>query len=222
MRLKEFASEYRPREKIKSLGPSALSNNELLALILRTGTKNHNVLELSTMLLTEHSPIELSQMSYNELTSISGVGCTKASQIMALFELCKRFEQYRKPVTKISQPEDIVSIFSPKIRNATQEQVFAVFLDSKNNIIASKLIFIGTVNEAVIHPREIFKEAIKHSSVSIVLIHNHPSGNPEPSKEDIKITEVIEQAGKLINIPIIDHIIIGNPGFFSFKKNNLL
>ncbi len=209
MNIKEIPLESRPRERMKQVGIEALSNAELLAIVLRTGTRQENVVEMCNRILSKHSLSELSELSLKELQEIKGVGESKAMQIKAIFEINKRKKQNENKVQKIRNAEDVFNYFREELENKKKEYFYALLLDSKNKIIKKELVSIGTLDSSLVHPREIFKGAIKNSAASIILVHNHPSGDPEPSQQDIEVTKEIVKAGQVLNIKVLDHVIIG-------------
>lgn len=222
MNLNNYSNENKPRERLIENGAESLSNYELLALILRTGTKEMNVLELSNYLLGKYRLTELSKLSIQELTKEKGIGKAKACEIIAISELVKRHNiDLIKEDTEINKPEYIAKIYQEKLKDKNQEHVYAVYLNTKNKIIAEKLLFIGTIDNSVIHPREIYKEAVKNSAVYIILIHNHPSGDTTPSQSDIDFTQKLKESSKVMDIDLLDHIIVGND-YFSFKENRII
>jgi len=161
---------------------------------------------------------KLNSLSLQELMKTKGIGLAKASKLIAAFELSKRIKSGTLNNKIISNPSDIASYYMEKLKELNKEHFIAVFLDTKNRIIGEKIISIGTLNSSLTHPREIFKEAIQHSANSIILVHNHPSGDCSPSKEDEKITEILFKSGELINIKALDHIIVGNGSYYSFAN----
>ncbi len=209
MNIKEIPLESRPRERMKQVGIEALSNAELLAIVLRTGTRQENVVEMCNRILSKHSLSELSELSLKELQEIKGIGESKAMQIKAIFEINKRKKQNENKVQKIRNAEDVFNYFREELENKKKEYFYALLLDSKNKIIKKELVSIGTLDSSLVHPREIFKGAIKNSAASIILVHNHPSGDPEPSQQDIEVTKEIVKAGQVLNIKVLDHVIIG-------------
>lgn len=219
MILKEFSPDEKPRERLFTYGIENLSNSEVLAIILQSGIQGENVIDLSNRILSKYNFNTLQNLSLQELIKIRGIGPANASKLLASFELSKRTSQPNLQNKKINTAQDIANYFIPKLKNKKKEYFYCVFLDTKNKIIKSKLIAIGTLNSSMVHPREIFKPAIKESSNSIILLHNHPSGDPTPSKEDIIITKRIIKAGKLISIQVIDHIIIGTNDYWSYNEN---
>jgi DNA repair protein RadC len=215
MRIKDIPFENRPRERLKENGVKVLSDAELLAVILQKGTSHENVIDMSNRLLSKYN--DLSLCNLNELMSIPGVGEAKAMQIMALFEFSKRIGSKDIRSKSMKCAEDVYQYAQTKIIDPNKEQFILLVLDSKNQVTKSEIISIGTLNSALIHPREIFKVAIRENANSVILVHNHPSGDPTPSNEDKLITMKLKEAGELLGIEILDHIIVGNGNWHSFK-----
>lgn len=217
LKIKEMNTELRPRERLKKYGVSSLADDELLAIILRTGIKDINAKDLATIILDNIKGINnFNNTSLNDLAQIKGVGEVKAITILASLELGKRSLKQNLNHLKIVSTDIVYDLFKYDFINCYQEKFIALFLDVKKNLISYEVIFIGTVSEATIHPREIFKSAIKNSASSIIILHNHPSGNSNPSDADISLTSKLQAIGNLMNIPIIDHIIIGYQNYYSF------
>ncbi len=221
MRIKDISKNERPRERLERLGPTALSDAEILSLVLQKGTKYENVIDLSNKILAKHEFSGLAEVSLKELQNIRGIGKAKACQIIALFEFEKRYKS-SKAKQNIKCARDVFNYLKPKIGHKNQELFVILLLDSKNNILRDEVISIGTLTSSLIHPREVFKPAIKESANSIIVAHNHPSGDPTPSKEDIKITKLLEKASLIINIGLLDHIIVGKESYYSFKEKGKL
>lgn len=219
MKITDLAPENRPRERLQKDGAHVLSPAELLAVILKSGTKKENVLEISNRLLSTHGLQNLSRCSLQQLQQQYGIGTAKASQIIALFELCRRIPLSTE-IKKISCAKDVAESYLPKTRHLLKEKFMAIYLDTKNNIIAEETITIGTLNSSLVHPREVFHGAIKHLANSIIVLHNHPSGDPQPSTEDIEITEIFSKAGKILGITLLDHIILGKESWWSWAESS--
>jgi DNA repair protein RadC len=217
MRIKDIPNQNRPRYRLIKYGIKALSDAELLAIILQKGTKGENVIDMSNRLLAKYSINKLFDLSLKELQTINGIGPAKAMQIKALFEFSKRTKI--KNILYVNSAEDVFNIYYAKLKNEKQEKFIVIMLDTKNKIICDKLISVGILDSAIIHPREVFKPAIKNSASKIVIIHNHPSGDPKPSKEDLVITTKIKKAGELLSIELLDHVIIGE-SYWSWRQNN--
>ena len=225
LKIKDIPQNERPKEKLLTCGADGLSNSELLAIILRTGTKGENVLQLSERLLSELEGLDgVLSASFNDITSIRGIKDGKASQILALSELFRRFRTLKamKKDVKINSPKDLADLLIGEMNDLTQEVLKVVLLSTKNIIIGTKDVFKGSLNTSIVHPREIFKQAIDKHSASIIICHNHPSGDPTPSKEDINITLRIKECGNILGIQLVDHIIIGNNKFVSLKERGLI
>ena len=219
MRIKDITEENRPRERLKKLGPEALSDAELLAILLRTGTKEENVIDMSNRLLSKHGIDKLSDLSLKELQEIKGIGFAKACQIAAIFELTKRRDLAKKYQKHIGSAEDVFNLLSDKLQNKSQETFAVLSLSSKNYLISEDVVFIGSLDSAEAHPRDIFKIAIKNSASRIVIVHNHPSGDPNPSDADLKFTEKLVELGEEFGIIVKDHIIIGKGRFWSWRED---
>ncbi len=223
-KIKDLPEDERPREKLKSKGKDSLSNEELIAIILKTGSKNRSVKDVSIELVKTLENIgDLNTITIQNLMKIKGIKEAKAITLIAAIELGKRVSSYfAEDKLKIKSGADVFQIFQRKMLGLKQEKLIVLFLNSKNEIITDKTIFIGTQNKSLTHPREIFHYALKYSAIKIILIHNHPSNDPTPSKEDILFTEEIKKAGELLKIPLIDHIIMGETDFFSFFDHQML
>ena len=220
MRIKDIPKENRPRERLKLNGADVLSNSEQLAIILQKGTRKENAIDLSNRLLAKHSIDKLSECSLTELKDIPGIGDAKAMQIMALFELSKRVKSGSIAEKVVSNSSDIANYYMERMKGLKREHLIAVFLDSKNKIINDKVISIGTLNSSLVHPREVFKEAIKNSANAIILVHNHPSGDCGPSSEDIEITNRVKEAGEMVGIKLLDHVIVGKDKHYSYIQKS--
>lgn len=222
--IRDISEDERPRERLLKKGEKYLSNSELLAIILGTGTKKKSSIDLANEIITTFGGIKyLSNISAEQLSLIKGVGLAKASNIIAALELGKRVAVASKEEGfKISSPQDVGNIYMDEMMHLKKEIFKIVLLDTKNKIISDKIISEGSLNASIVHPREVFIEAIKKSSNKIILIHNHPSGEIEPSSEDKAITRRLVEAGKIIGIEVLDHVIIGNHKFYSFKEDERL
>ena len=225
MGIKSIPINDRPRERLLEKGSSSLSDAELLVIILGSGNKNKDVKEITESLLSTIKNIsELKNLNYQELIKIEGIGKAKACILLSLIELAKRMNQSINTINNkiFNRPDIIFEYFKNKLSDENQENFYCVYLDSKKKIINSKLLFKGTVDRSLVHPREIFKEAYLLSASSIICIHNHPSGNINPSKEDIFLTKMLKEIGNLMGIEISDHIIIGKNNYYSFYEDNNL
>jgi DNA repair protein RadC len=218
--IRDFPHEERPRERLLSDGPSNLSNQELLAILLRTGTKKESVLQLSNRLLNHFEGLRLlKDASVEEITSIKGIGQVKAVQIMASIELGRRIGrlQYEDRYV-IRSPEDGAKYVMDDMRFLSQEHFVCLYLNTKNQVLHRQTIFIGSLNASIVHPREVYKEAFRRSAASVICIHNHPSGDPAPSREDIEVTKRLVECGKILGIELLDHLIIGEHKYVSLKE----
>lgn len=224
--MKELPKSEQPYEKFLQYGPESLSEAELLAVILRTGTKGISVLSLSNYVLgmgTEKNILNLERLTLSELKKIPGIGQIKAVQIKCIAELSKRFAKAeRRSGLSFHSPKSIAEYYMEEFRLKTQEHMLLIMLNTKSVLIGEKIIFKGTVNASIVSPREIFIEAVQQEAVYIILLHNHPSGDPTPSREDIALTKRIKEAGRLMDIQLIDHIIIGDHRYVSFSEKDLL
>jgi|SRR3989344_2625745 len=209
MKIKEMVAENRPRERMFQNGVNVLSDAELLAVILQNGSKGENVIDMSNRLIKEYGIDTMNTLSISELSKIKGIGIAKASKLIAAFELSKRVNAGRICEKVVNSSADIAKYYMEKMKDLKKEHLIAVFLDSKNKIIKDEVISIGTLDSSLVHPREVFKEAIKNSASAIILVHNHPSGDCEASLEDKRITEIMKESGELLHIRFLDHIIIG-------------
>lgn len=223
--LKDLPWQEQPRVRFLEKGPEQMTTTELLAIILKTGTREHSALALANNIIKEINTIsDLKGLSIQALTKIKGIGLVKAIELKAAFELGRRVYYETEPITKIclNHPVKIFEHFKYIINNKPQEYFYCLYLDCKKNLLKKQLLFIGTINISVVHPREVFKYAYQTSATAIICIHNHPSGDPEPSPEDIKLTEALVKIGLLQGIKIIDHIIIGQNTYYSFYENKMI
>jgi DNA repair protein RadC len=217
--VRDLPRPERPRERLQKFGPEALSAQELLALVIGRGIPKKSVISIAQELLAKFGNIKaISQATIEELSQIKGIGLAKAAQIKACFELGKREDL--EPELKnfdIKDPEAVVKAIRASIKDKAKEHFKLILLNPRNKIIGISTISIGTLNASLVHPREVFKDAIVHSAASVVLAHNHPSGDPEPSEDDLKITKKLVESGKILGIEVLDHIIIGKNDYYSFK-----
>ena len=220
MKIKDLPKIDRPREKLEKYGPEKLSNSELLAILLRTGGKGINVVELSNKILKKFSGAGLSMANIKELKNTFGLGSAKACEIVACFELGRRLLQDKQSSLLLS-PQDVWNELKD-IRDNKKEHFVIFFLDSRNQEIKREIISVGSLNANLVHPREVFEPAVRHLAAQIIIAHNHPSGDTEPSEEDLIITKRLTEAGKILGIEIVDHIIAGKSGYFSFKGKEMI
>ena len=223
--LRDMPTGELPREKLIAHGAAALSNAELLAILLRTGTRACSVLELANEVLAhirEQGLAALSYMSPVELTDIRGLGEAKAATVLAAVELGKRLGAKSVSQSVVRGPEDAARYAMPRLLHEQKEHFAVLLLDAKNHILGMKVISIGSLTASVVHPREVFQEALRFSAASLILVHNHPSGDPTPSREDIATTERLVKAGKVMGIPVLDHIVLGGHAFLSMKERGMM
>jgi DNA repair protein RadC len=223
--VRDLPLNERPRERLLKLGSEALSAQEILALILGRGIKGESVMVTSQKLLSRFGNLKgIANASVEELREIKGVGLAKAAQIKAALELSKRLEgdagEKRKPMVK--SPEDVVSIVKSQLKGRKKEHFLVLCLDTRNRVINCRPVSIGSLDTSIVHPREVFNEAVSSSAASVIFVHNHPSGDPEPSKEDVELTKRLVKAGEIIGIDVLDHIIVCDRSYLSLKASNLL
>ena len=224
MKIKDLPIYERPIERLIYKGVDVLTDEELISIILKTGTKEKSVKEVSLELLSKYNLEKLKNISLEDIVKIKGIGKKKAATLMASIELGKRLvnnvnELYNE---KINNSEKVFKYFSNTLSNKNQEHFYCLYLDNQKRVIKNKLLFVGTLNYSLVHPREIFKEAYLNGAISIICIHNHPSGDIKPSNNDIELTNNLINIGMLLGIKIDDHIIIGKDKYFSFYENNLM
>jgi DNA repair protein RadC len=221
-RIKDLPEDERPREKLIKKGAKALKKEELLAILLRTGLKGKNALEVANDILLKYGDKKLLDASYEELRNMRGVGPTKAVQILAAIELGSRlFKEKSEKEIYINSPEDAVKELS-HIKENKKENFVVLYLDARNKLIYKETVSIGSLNANLVHPREVFEPAVRNLAAQIILAHNHPSGDPEPSEDDLEMTKRLVEAGKILGIEVIDHVIITKTKFFSFKERRLI
>lgn len=227
--MKQLPEEERPREKMLSKGPQALSNAELLAILLRTGRQDESVMRLAERVLDQFKQEGMDELSAlgrlmpREISCIKGIGEAKAVTIAAAVELGKRMSMLGpgKQIV-IRSPQEAAYYIMPRLRYETREVFHAIMLSTKNHVLGSPLISMGILNASLVHPRELFREIIHYSAASVILVHNHPSGDPTPSNEDITLTKKLVDIGQLLEVPILDHVIIGDGKYVSLKEKGIL
>jgi len=221
-KIKDLPKIERPREKLIAKGPQNLKDEELLAILLRTGIEGKNVLEIARQILRKYSKKRILKMKYEDLIKIKGINSAKACTILASIELIKRaLEVGEETLPKIESIKDVIAQFS-YLRDKTREHLAALYLNARNELVFKKHIFVGTLDANIAHPREIFEHALANHAASVILVHNHPSGDPQPSKADLEITKRILEAGKILGVDVLDHIIITKTKVFSFKEKKLI
>jgi len=219
MPIKDYHKIEQPREKLIKYGPSKLATSELLAIVLRTGLKGSNVIQVAESALRKYKGTSLVNAGFDELKKIKGIGSVKAGELIACFELGRRLLR-DKPARLILSPREIWEQLRD-LRDNKKEHFVAFFLDTQNREIKRELISVGTLNASLIHPREVFEPAVKHLASHIIIAHNHPSGSLEPSEEDLSVTKRLIDAGRLLGIEVLDHVIVTGGGYMSFKEKNL-
>jgi DNA repair protein RadC len=220
----DLPAEERPRERLKKFGPQALSGPELLALVIGRGVAGKSALVIAQELLRRFKNIKgVSEATVEELSGIHGIGLAKAAQLKACFELGRRQDGEVEPSKyEVTSPQTVVKALRASIQDKAKEHFKLVLLNVRNSILDISTISVGTANASLVHPREVFKKAISHGASSVVLAHNHPSGNPEPSEDDVRLTQRLVEAGRLLGIEVLDHIIVTTKNFVSFKERGLM
>jgi DNA repair protein RadC len=222
--VRDLPLSERPRERLLKLGSEALSAQEILALILGRGVKNESVMVTSQKLLSRFGNLKgVANASMEELTQTKGIGPAKAAQIKAAFELSKRLEidVDEKPKAVLKSPEDVAAAVSRQLKGKKKEHFLVICLDTRNRLINCRPVSVGSLDTSIVHPREVFKEAVTSSAASVIFVHNHPSGDPEPSKEDIELTKRLAKAGEIVGIDVLDHVIVCDKSHSSLKAKNL-
>ena len=223
--IKEIPVDDRPREKMANKGATALTDAELVAILLRTGTAEKSALDIASELTADGGLYKrlASITRLNELMNIKGLGQAKAATVLAALEIGRRIAS-AKPLEKIhlSCPQDVADFLMPRLRYAAKEQFVVILLNSKNKVIGTEVVSEGSLSSSIVHPREVFAPAMLHHAAAIMVAHNHPSGDPKPSLEDEEITRMLSRSGKVLGIPMIDHVIIGDGNYYSFLENEAL
>ena len=222
--IKELPSDERPREKLRDNGAQAMGNSELLAILLRTGNQDESALRLAEHLLDQQAGLAgLGNATVEDLEQVKGIGEAKAATVLAAIELGRRVAVLA-PTQRlvIHTPDDVAAMLLPRFRYEPREHFLAVLLSTKNHVLKTAVISIGSLNASIVHPRELFREAINARAAAVILVHNHPSGDPSPSPEDAALTRKLAEAGKLLDIPVLDHIILGDGKYISLKEKGIL
>lgn len=225
MKVKEIPLDDRPREKLLLRGAQNLTDAELIAILLRTGTKGISVIEIAQQLVKKYINLaQLATQSAQTLQKNLSIGKDKSATLLAAFEISRRVESQSKWISNktIISPADVAEIFIPLMRDEVKEKFIVISLNSANKIIRYNIVSVGNLTSSVVHPREVYKIAIENNSASIILMHNHPSGNSEPSRDDIQITKRLVEAGKILGIDVFDHIIIGSNNYTSFVEKRII
>jgi DNA repair protein RadC len=223
-RIREIPSSERPRERLRDLGPSALSNAELLAIILRTGSARQSVLGLASGLLAKHGGLGgLARLSFSDLMREDGLGEAKAAELQALFQIALRFQKLNpEERAYVRSPVDVQALLGDEMALLDQEHLRVLLLNTRNQLIATSEVYVGNVSGSLVRPAEVFREAIRQNAPSLIVVHNHPSGDPSPSADDVVLTKHLIEAGKLLSIDLLDHIVIGDRRFASLKGLGLV
>lgn len=223
MKIKEVETQLRPREKALTYGLESLSDMEIICLLLQSGNKERSVFDLAKEVLTISDDLsKLFDLTINDLVQIKGIKEVKALQLMTSIELCKRVMRKKNYSASIFDPVDLVNWFQTEIGYKAQEHFICVYLNVKGKIIGHKILFIGTLSESCVHPREIFHDAIQARAFSIIMVHNHPSGDPAPSRQDILFTRRVKEISQIVGIDLLDHVIVGKEEWYSFKQHQYL
>lgn len=222
MNFKSLPEKDKPREKLIVKGAESLTDSELLAIILGTGNKKEDVLTLSNNILQKSDLKKLSRTSISALEKNLGIGKAKSTQIAACFELGRRLNQSKKDITQIKKAKDVADLLIPEMQALDKEHLKVIFLNTRHSIIKVETVFIGTLNESTIHPREIFQRALEERAAAIILVHNHPSGDPTPSESDIETTHAIIKAGNTLDIQVLDHIILADTKYLSLREKGFI
>ncbi|MBW2713405.1 MAG: DNA repair protein RadC [Deltaproteobacteria bacterium] len=213
-----------PRQRLLRLGPRALSDAELLALLFRTGSGEIDALDLARQVLSDLGGMgSLAKMAGRELLSIRGVGPAKSASLLAALELGRRLAaRTLHPGDPVRGPADVARHFFPRLRHAPQESFYILLLDGRHRVLSERLVSRGTLTASLVHPREVFRPAVRDASAAMILVHNHPSGDPTPSPEDREVTKRLERAGELMGIPVLDHVVVAEQGFVSLRELGIL
>jgi DNA repair protein RadC len=228
LKIRDLPEEDRPREKLERLGPAALTNAELIAILLRTGRQGASAVDVARSLIKEFPNLTaLKRAGVSEIAGINGIGPAKAVQLAAAFALGDRIARETVRLEKVDSPEMVERLLGGEMRGLSKESLRVILLNTKLQLVRIEEVSLGSLNQSVAHPREIFRPAIVHSAYGFVLVHNHPSGDPTPSRADRALTRTVHDAARLMDINFMDHIIIGAPGegrdgYYSFKENGLL
>ncbi len=228
LKIREMPQQERPREKLAAHGASALTDSELIAILLRTGIPGANAIEIARKLLKDYGSLSgLSRCSVHDLAPIPGVGFAKATQLVAAFGLGQRLAQETLSKQKIDSPELVNELLGPEMRRLSKESLRVILLDTRYHLIRTEEVSVGSVNESIAHPRDVFRPAVVSSAYAVIVVHNHPSGDASPSQTDHSLTRRLAEAAELLQIKLLDHVIIGapsedDPGYFSFKEAGVL
>ena len=215
----------RPQERLESLGPSSLSDRELLSIIIRSGNKSQNVLQLSQNLLSQAGSLyQLVQWSIKDFQKVKGIGKVKSAQLVTVLELVRRIlmQSENRQIDSFNDANTVYRYFRPRIQGLSVEKFYSLLLNRKNHMIRCVEVTSGTVSSSLVHPREVYREAIRYNASAIIAVHNHPSGDFQPSKQDLDVTNCLRAASNTVKIPMLDHVIVTENGYYSFAENGLL
>ncbi|MFW5746857.1 MAG: RadC family protein [Nanoarchaeota archaeon] len=226
LRIHDLPTDSKPRERLIRLGAAALSDAELLALVLRTGNADENAVRLAERILSD-LPLARFGQTVRQFSRFSGVGEAKACALMAVGELIRRRNReaacgQKREHKIIQRPDQVYALVEQRLEGVDQEHFLALYLDTRKQLLSVSTLFVGTLDAIVVHPRDIFRKALQERAASVVIVHNHPSGDPDPSDEDIAFTRQVQKAGKMMGISLVDHVIIGDGRYFSFVDEGLL
>ncbi len=219
-RIKDIEESQRPRERLAKLGSGVLTDAELLAILLRVGKKGSSALQIGQRLLTEFEGLDgLQKATFTELCNVDGVGPAKAAQVKAAVEVGRRLARVRpKEQVIITSPQDVADQVQYKMGRLDQEELWVLLLDSRNQLIRIEQLYKGTLNSSSVRPAEIYRTGIRHNAAALIIVHNHPSGDPAPSPEDVQLTRTLIEAGNLLELPVLDHVVVGSRGTISIKS----
>jgi DNA repair protein RadC len=219
-RIKDIEESQRPRERLAKLGPGVLTDAELLAILIRVGKKGSSALQIGQRLLFVFEGLEgLRKATFTELCHVEGVGPAKAAQLQAAIEMGRRLARVRpKEQVIITSPQDVADQVQYKMGNLDQEELWVLLLDSRNQLIRIEQLYRGTLNSSTVRPAEIYRTGIRHNAAGLIVVHNHPSGDPAPSPEDVQLTRTLINAGNLLEMPVLDHVVVGSRGTLSIKS----
>lgn len=222
VRIKELPSSEQPRERLRDYGSNALSDAELLAILLRTGLQGMNVIQLAQKILRDHGGwVGLQRLSFEELTHIHGLGEAKAAQVKAALEIARRLVIAGPDRTQITSPADVANLLMVEMSFLEQEHLRVVLLNTKNHVLKIETVYIGSINSSAVRVGEVFKTALKQNAAAVIIVHNHPSGDPTPSPEDVAVTRQLVEAGKLLDVDVLDHLVIGQGRWVSLRERRL-
>ena len=222
MPIKSLSPEEQPRFKLVKYGAKNLTDAELLAIVLRVGNSRESVVELSRRVLRKFNVKELSRVSYNQIKMFNGINDAKACQVLSCFELARRLASYQEFRREVLSPKDVVEMFKGEMSFLKKEVFIGVYLNTRNCVIRKEEVSVGTLDKSLVHPRDVFGPALTDGAKSLILVHNHPSGDPEPSEADVEVTKQIKKAGDLLGVSLLDHIIIGSKDYISFHDKEIV